>query len=150
MGAMSGSASTEIEAPIDAVWAIVERIETTPEWQRGVDSMQVLERDAEGRAARGETVTDAKIKVFTSRLRFDYEPPTRIGWVQEKGDLKSLRGAWQLEDLGDGRTRATYELEADPGALLARFLKGALEEKMRAILIDGRPRELKARAERAG
>lgn len=149
MSAMSGSASIEIDASIDAVWAIVEEIETTPDWQRGVDSMAVLERDGDGRAVRGETVTDAKIKVFTSKLRFSYEPPLRVTWVQEKGDLKSLRGSWQLDDLGAGRTRATYTLEADPGALLTRFLKGALEEKMRAILIEGRPKELKARAERA-
>ena len=52
------------------------------------------------------------------------------------------------EDLGDGRTRAAYSLEADPGALLMRFLKGALQEKMRAVLIKGRPAELKARTER--
>lgn len=148
MGSMSGSASTEIDAPIDAVWAIVREIETTPQWQRGVDSMEVLERDGEGRATRGETVTDAKIKVFTSRLTFAYEPPSRVSWVQDRGDLKSLAGSWRLEDLGDGRTRATYELRADPGALLSRFLKGGLEQKMRAILIEGRPKELKARAER--
>ena len=67
--------------------------------------------------------------------------------MQQRGDLKSMTGSWQLEDLGSGRTRATYSLQADPGALLSRFLKGALEQKMRAILIEGRPAELKARAE---
>jgi carbon monoxide dehydrogenase subunit G len=147
MAAMSGSASGEIDAPIDVVWAIVQDVETAPVWQRGIDSMHALERDGDGRATRAETVTDAKIKVFTSRLRFDYEPPRRVSWVQDSGDLKSMAGSWQLEDLGGGRTRVAYTLQADPGALLARFLKGALEEKMRAVLIDGRPAELKARAE---
>jgi carbon monoxide dehydrogenase subunit G len=150
MSAMSGSASTEIGAPIEAVWAIVQDVESAPAWQRGIDSMHALARDGDGRATRCETVTDAKIKVFTSRLAFEYEPHVRVSWVQEHGDLKSLAGSWQLEDLGAGRTRAAYTLEADPGALLTRFLKGALEQKMRAILIDGRPAELKARAERSG
>ena len=86
--------------------------------------------------------------MFDSRLGFAYEPATRLSWVQERGDLKTLTGSWLLEDLGDGRTRATYSLSADPGALLSRFVKGALEEKLRARLIDGRPAELKARAER--
>jgi carbon monoxide dehydrogenase subunit G len=144
---MSGSASADIDAPIDVVWALVQDVEATPAWQRGLDSTEALTRDADGRATSCETVTDAKIKVFKARVSFEYAPPTRLSWVQDDGDLKSMAGSWQLEDLGAGRTRATYSLQADPGALLARFLKGALEQKMRAILIEGRPAELKARAE---
>ncbi|MEJ7796956.1 MAG: SRPBCC family protein [Solirubrobacteraceae bacterium] len=147
MSAMSGSASIEIEAPIDAVWAIVQDVESAPHWQQGIDSMDALERDGEGRAICAETTTDAKVKVFKARLSFEYEPPVLVSWVQQRGDLKSMAGSWQLEDLGGGRTGAAYTLRADPGALLAQFLKGALEQKMRAILIDGRPAELKARAE---
>jgi carbon monoxide dehydrogenase subunit G len=149
MAAMSGTASTEIEVPIETVWAIVQDVESAPAWQRGIDSTDALTRDGEGRATRCETVTDAKIKVFKACVSFDYDPPVRLSWFQEQGDLKSMRGSWQLEDLGGGRTRATYALQADPGALLARFLKGALEEKLRGILIGGRPAELKARAEAA-
>ncbi len=149
MGTMSGSASTEIDAPIDVVWAIVQDVESADAWQRGIDSMEALERDADGRATRCETITDARVKVFRSRVSFLYEPSTRLSWVQEQGDLKSMTGSWQLEDIGGGRTRAAYSLQADPGALLARFIKGALEQRMRAVLIEGRPAELKARAERS-
>ena len=147
MGAISGSASTEIDAPIAAVWALVQDVESAPTWQRGIDATDALARDEEGRATICETVLDAKIKVFKARVSFDYAPPARLSWVQQQGDLKSMTGSWQLEDLGAGRTRATYSLQADPGALLSRFLKGTLEEKMRAVLIEGRPAELKARAE---
>ena len=147
MSALNGTASTEIDAPRQAVWAIVQDVESAPDWQRGIDSMQALERDGEGRATRADSVTDLSVKTFDSRLAFHYEPPGRVSWVQERGDLKSLAGSWLLEDLGDRRTRATYSLSADPGALLARFVKGALEEKLRSRLIDGRPAELKARAE---
>jgi hypothetical protein len=58
-----------------------------------------------------------------------------------------MAGSWHLEDAGGGRTRATYTLEGDPGALMGRFLKGRLEEKVRGILIEGRPGELKTRVE---
>jgi carbon monoxide dehydrogenase subunit G len=150
VGALSGSASTEIDAPIEAVWAIVQDVESAPAWQRGIDSMQALERDAGGRATSCDTVTDMKVKVFDARVSFEYDPPGALSWKQERGDLKSMIGSWQLEDLGDGRTRAVYTLHADPGALLSRFLKGALEEKLRARLIEGRPAELKARAELPG
>lgn len=147
--AMSGTVSTDIDAPIESVWAIVQDVESAPAWQRGIDATDALARDAEGRATSCETLTDLKFKVFKSRLSFAYFPPDRLSWEQEQGDLKALHGSWQLEDLGGARTRATYALHADPGALLSRFLKGALEEKLRAVLIEGRAAELKARAEAA-
>ena len=145
--AMSGTVSTDIDAPIETVWAIVQDVESAPAWQRGIDATDALTRDDQGRATSCETLTDLKFKVFKSRLSFSYSPPDRLTWKQEQGDLKALHGAWQLEDLGGARTRATYTLHADPGALLSRFLKGALEEKLRAVLIEGRAAELKARAE---
>jgi ribosome-associated toxin RatA of RatAB toxin-antitoxin module len=147
MGAMSGSASTEIDAPMDAVWAVVEDVAAAPEWQKGLDTITVLERDERGRAVRCETTTDAKLKVFTARVRFEYASPSELTWTQERGDLRSMEGSWQLEDAGDGRTRATYTLDGDPGVLMGRFLKGALEARIRGILIEGRPGELKARVE---
>ena len=147
MGAMSGSASTEIDAPMDAVWAVVEDVATAPEWQKGLDTITVLERDERGRAVQCETTTDAKLKVFTARVRFSYTSPSELTWTQERGDLRSMEGSWQLEDAGDGRTRATYTLDGDPGVLMGRFLKGALEARIRSILIEGRPGELKARVE---
>lgn len=144
---MKGSASTEIDAPIEAVWAIVQDVESAPAWQRAIDSMDPVERDGEGRLTLADSVTDLQVKPFGSRLSFAYDPPTRLSWVQERGDLKALTGSWRLEVLGPARTRATYALDADPGALLSRFVKGALEAKLRAVLIDGRPAELKSRAE---
>lgn len=150
MAAISGSASTDIDAPIETVWAIVQDVESTPAWQRGMDATDVVTRDDDGRATCCDTVTDMKVKVFKGRVNFEYAPPARLSWVQERGDLKAMHGSWQLVDLGGGRTRATYALQADPGALLSRFIKGALEERLRALLIDGRPAELKARAEAAG
>ena len=149
MGAMSGSASTEIDAPIEAVWAIVQDVESAPAWQRGIDSMQALERDGEGRATRCDTVTDMKVKVFDARLSFDYEPPARLSWVQERGDLKSMTGSWQLEDLGDGRTRATYSAERRSRRAAVALRQGrARGEAARACSSTARPAELKARAER--
>ena len=59
--------------------------------------------------------TDAKVRRLGSEIRFSYEEPSRISWVQEDGDLKSVEGSWELEDLGDGRTRVTYWLEVDLG-----------------------------------
>ena len=118
MANLGGEASAEIEAPIEEVWAVVEDVASAPDWQEGLDRMEPLERDAEGRVAVANSTTDAKVKTVTTRVRFEYDPPHRVTWRQEKGDLKSLVGSWELEDLGGGRTRATYRLDGDLGRML--------------------------------
>ena len=47
------------------------------------------------------------------------------------------------EDLGNGRTRATYKLEVDPGSV-GRIVRGPIEAAVRALLVNGRPKELAA------
>ena len=147
MANLGGTASTDIDAPLEEVWAVVEDVLTAPEWQNGLESMEALERDGERRPTLVETESDAKVKTITSEIRFSYEAPTRLSWTQEKGDLKSLVGSWDLEDLGDGRTRATYTLDGDPGRMLGMLIRGPVESAIRGMLVDGRPGELKARVE---
>ncbi len=147
MGSMSGTASTEIDAPLDRVWARVADIGRSHEWQGGVDSVRVLERDREGRPALVETHSDAGVRSIRSQLRFAYEPPVRLSWRQERGDLRVVSGAWDLEDLGGGRTRATYTLDSDPGRVLGMLVRGPVEERLRDKLVYARPGELKAAVE---
>jgi carbon monoxide dehydrogenase subunit G len=147
MARMGGSASEEIDAPMEAVWAIVEDVLTAPDWQGGLDSMTALERDDEGRPTLVETENDIKVRRIKTQVRFRYEPPTRLSWTQEKGDLKSVEGAWELEDLGNGRTRATYRLDSDPGRMLGMLIRGPVEAATRSMLVNARPGELKKRVE---
>jgi len=145
---LSGEHTVEVDAPIERCWAIAADLERAPEWQSSLVSVEVLERDGEGRPALVETVSDAKVKTVAARLRFDYAPPQRIDCVQERGDLKALRGSWRFRDLGGGRTSATYALDADPGRMLGMLLRGPAVDRVRAVLVDEAARELKARAER--
>lgn len=149
MAHMGGSASAEIDAPVDEVWAVVEDVLTAPDWQGGLVAMSALERDADGRPTLVETENDIKVRHVKTRVRFRYEPPTRLSWTQEKGDLKSVEGSWTLEDLGEGRTRATYMLDSDPGRVLGMLIRGPIEAAIRALLVNARPGELKGRVESA-
>jgi carbon monoxide dehydrogenase subunit G len=149
MAHMGGSASAEIDAPIDAVWAVVEDVLTAPDWQGGLVAVSPLERDDAGRPTLVESESDVKVKHVKTQVRFRYEPPARLSWVQEKGDLKSVEGSWVLEDLGKGRTRATYALDSDPGRLLGMLIRGPVESAVMAMLVNARPGELKARVEGA-
>jgi carbon monoxide dehydrogenase subunit G len=149
MAHLGGSASAEIDAPLAQVWAVVEDVATAPDWQGGLDRMSVLERDSEQRPTLVETENDIKVRRIKTLVRFGYDGPSRLSWTQEKGDMKSVEGSWELEDLGDGRTRATYTLDADPGRMLGLVIRGPVEAATRAIFVNGRPAELKRRVEGA-
>ena len=147
MGNIKGDRTVEIDAPIERCYEIAADIENSPEWQGSLKDVEVLERDGERRALLVETESDAKVKTVRALLRFSYEPPTGIRWVQEKGDSKSLTGSWSFEDLGGGRTRATYALEADPGRMLGMLLRGPAEGKVRDFLVGNAADGLKEKAE---
>jgi hypothetical protein len=147
MGHLGGSTSVEIDAPLEEVWAVVQDVITAPEWQGGLDKMTALERDADDRPTLVETENDIKVRRIKTLVRFRYEGPTLLAWTQEKGDMKSVEGSWELEDLGNARTRATYRLDADPGRVLGLVIRGPVEAATRAIFVNGRPGELKRRVE---
>jgi uncharacterized membrane protein len=147
MGVIKGDRSVEIDAPIERCFEIAANIEAAPEWQGSLQDVEVLERDGEKRAVLVETKSDAKVKSVRALLRFSYDEPARIEWIQEKGDTKALRGWWDFEDLGDGRTRATYALETDPGRVLGMLLRGPAEAAVRDFLLGGAAEGLKRQAE---
>jgi uncharacterized membrane protein len=147
MGVIKGDRSVEIDAPIERCYEIAADVENAIEWQGSLKDVEVLERDGDRRPMLVETVSDAKVKSVRAVLRFSYQPPTEIRWVQEKGDTKSLTGWWTFEDLGGGRTRATYGLEADPGRMLGMLLRGPAEGKVRDFLLGNAAEGLKRQAE---
>jgi uncharacterized membrane protein len=146
---IEGEKTVEIDAPVERCFEIAADIRNAPEWQGSLKDVEVLEKDSDGRAALVETESDAKVKTVRARLRFTYEEPTAVRWVQEKGDTKSLEGWWTLEDLGGGRTRASYGLSVDPGRMLGMLLRGPAEAKVRDFLLGGAADGLKQRAESA-
>ncbi len=148
MAPLIGSSTAEIDAPLEQVWALVEDVERAPDWQGGLKAMHVLERDSEGRAILCETESDAKVRTVKSIVRFRYEAPGALRWSQEKGELKSLEGSWTLEDLGGGRTRATYAIEAELGRMLGMVIRGPLVDLLRDMLAGARAGELKRTIER--
>jgi ribosome-associated toxin RatA of RatAB toxin-antitoxin module len=149
MASITGSSTAEIDAPLERVWEVVEDVEDAPNWQGGLKALRALERDGEGRAIVCESDNDAKVLTVKSTVRFQYDGPTLLSWRQEKGQLKSVDGRWELEELADGRTRATYALEVDPGRRLGMIVRGPLVDVLRDVLAGARAGELKRRVEGA-
>ena len=147
MGVLKGDRTVEIDAPIQRCFEIAANIDAAPDWQGSLQEVDVLERDDQKRATLVETKSDAKVKSVRAVLRFSYEEPARIEWVQEKGETKSLRGWWEFEDLGGERTRATYALETDPGRVLGMLLRGPMQGVVMDFLLGGAAEGLKKQAE---
>jgi len=141
MGTIDGTASAEIAAPIERVFAIAADVEGSPRWQPEIKVAECIERDG-GEQVLVHMETDAKVRTLGAEMRFSYEAPTLISWSQEEGDLKSVEGSWELEDLGDGRTRATYRLEVDLERLLGMVIRGPLVGVLRGQLVDTMPEKL--------
>jgi ribosome-associated toxin RatA of RatAB toxin-antitoxin module len=144
MPVLTGSSSTEVDVAIERCFELAEDVASAPEWQGGLVSMDVIERDQQGRPLVCDAVSDAKLRKVKTRIRFSYERPIRVAWELIEGDLNSLQGAWELEDLGGARTRVTYSLAVDPGSI-PRLIRGPIEAAARTILVNGRAEEFARR-----
>ncbi len=150
MADLEGSHTLEIDAPIAVCFEIAADVERAPEWQGAMKSARGVEFDDAGRPTLVDTQIDSGVTRNKLMLRFDYDEPNGMTWTRESGDLKSLDGRWEFEDLGDGRTRATYSLEIGlPRALamLRKGIKGPAEQKVRELLTHRPVEGLKRKAE---
>jgi uncharacterized protein YndB with AHSA1/START domain len=139
---LSGSSSADIDAPIADCWAVVQDIAQAPQWQRGLERVEVVERDDHGRALVCDTVSDAKITKVRCRIRVEYAPPHRLAFARiASDDVDEMEGSWELEEIRDGTgTRATYRLAVDPGPV--GFMARPLERAVRPLVVGGRAQEL--------
>jgi uncharacterized membrane protein len=147
MGTINGSHTVEIEAPISEVWEVAADVPASPAWQGSLETVETRETYPDGRAKVVDTTSDAKVKTTKQRLRFSYDEPSGMSWVQEKGDVKSLEGHWEFTELAPDRTRATYSLAIDPGRMLGMLVKGPVVDKVKEHLTKGAAEGLKSQVE---
>jgi hypothetical protein len=147
MGKLIASHTVEIDAPRNRVYEAAANVPGAVDWNPAMERVDVLETDAEGRATLVETEADVKVKKSKSTLRFSYDEPNGLTWVQEKGDVKSVDGRWELEEIDADHTRATYALEVDPGRMLGMLLRGPVEGQVKEFLTKGAAEGLKRHIE---
>ena len=141
--AIEGTATEVINAPIERVYEVAADVENSPTWQPEIKDAEVLKRDSDGNQIKVRTQADAKVKTMTSELEFSFDAPNGLSWKQTKGDSKSLTGSWSFEDLGDGTTKATYEMTVDLGRTLGLVIRGPIVDLLRGQLVDSMPGKLK-------
>jgi ribosome-associated toxin RatA of RatAB toxin-antitoxin module len=135
----------EIAATPQACFDALTDYERLPEWQGAVKSIQVLERDDEGRGSVVEYEVDAKVKRVRYRLRQEHDPPGRLGSEYLGGDFRDFSGEWRFIGLGNGRTRVELDLRVDPG----RFVPGPVRRAISDAVMRRALGDLKAHLEHA-
>ena len=149
MGGLNWAEHTiEIDAPIETCFEAIVDYESFPEWQRAVVDTEVLDRHKDGLGKKVNLIVDAKVRKVDYTLDYRYRRPTLIEWDFVEGNgINDADGSYTFEDLGGGRTRATYKFGLEVGIPLpgpvarrARVAKqvGGGEDRV-VIVLDGPP-----------
>ena len=132
-----------INTPVEKVFAVIKDYERYPEFLPEVKSTRLSNR-------RGDEVdvlyeVDV-LKRIRYTLRLKEEPPNRISWTFVEGEvMRDNRGHWLLEDLGGGKTRATYNIEMKLGPLVPKSIVNVLVDSSLPKMLEA----FKKRAESA-
>ena len=125
-----------IAAPSTAILDAIIDVDVYPEWQRDVQSVEVLDRDAAGRPVRARFVVDARLFTATYTLDYTYTDDA-VRWELVSSDqLRELDGGYTVTDGGDGTSTVTYELQVDPTISVPRFMRRAAAEKIVRSALD--------------
>ncbi len=125
-----------IAASLAEILDAIINVDVYPEWQRDVQSVDVLDRDAQGRPARARFVVDARLFTATYTLDYTYTDDA-VRWELVSSDqLRELDGGYTVTDGGDGTSTVTYELRVDPAISVPRFMRRAAAEKIVRSALD--------------
>jgi ribosome-associated toxin RatA of RatAB toxin-antitoxin module len=136
--------TTTIRAPAQACFDALTDYERLPEWQGAVTSVEILERDEQGRGLVVEYAVDARLKTVRYRLRQIYDEPHRLASEYLGGDFRGFSGEWRFTEREDGTTDVELDLDIDPG----RFVPGPVRSAIREYVMTRAVRDLKRHVER--
>lgn len=119
MGTFTFHATTELDAPVEAVW---DYVTTHDEWRQPfVASVEQIAGDGPQVGARYENT--ASMGPTTMTLVNEVvacDPHNELQWTQiSDGSVRTELGSYRLDDLGDGRTRFTVEHRTHTSGLMA-------------------------------
>jgi carbon monoxide dehydrogenase subunit G len=139
------TSSVDIDVTPDQVMAVIVDFEQYPAWVQGMKKVEVVRRDADGRAEQVHFDLDAGVKdAYT--LSYDYAGPQTLHWHLVEGKLmRGMDGTYELSPAGSG-THVTYRLAVD----LAIPMIGMLRRKAEKVIIDTALKGLKKRVESLG
>lgn len=137
-------ATVRIHAPREVVWSLITSCPESLSMVPGLEACQVMETAADRSWQRIRHVMNYSwyIPKLTYEIRASYDRPSRVSIERISGDLRILRGSWELSSDGDF-TVAHYTVDLMPGFWVPQWLvRSALRHDLPKML-----RALRARAE---
>jgi ribosome-associated toxin RatA of RatAB toxin-antitoxin module len=144
------SSSIVVDAPAADVMAVIADFAAYPAWAKGVTTADVVasyddaDPAAHGRAEKVFFALDVAPIKDEYTLAYVWDGDRQVTWTLVQGKmLRSLDGAYVLDEVSPGRTEVTYRLALDVSIPLI----GMLKRKGEKILIDTALKGLKKRVE---
>jgi ribosome-associated toxin RatA of RatAB toxin-antitoxin module len=136
--------SITINAPREAVFDVIADVERYPDFLPEVKGIKVSNK----RGNESDVQYTAEIvKTIKYTVRLKEERPGRVSWTFVDGEfMKDNRGSWELEDLGNGTTKATYHIEIALGALVPKTIVTALVDTQLPKMLENFKRRSEAHA----
>jgi len=142
----NSAGSISIEAPFEAVTAILFDIAKYPTWSTSIKSVEILGTDDQGRATSAKLSIDAGM--MRDRVSLDYDwslAPGKLSFSLSDADLLTgMDGAYIIEAQDSDTTKVTYELTVS----LSMPLPAMMRTKAEKTTIDQALAQLKAFAEK--
>lgn len=133
----------EISAPAKDVFAVATDLASYPEWNSNITKVEILQRDDSDRPTKVWMEVDAKLKIISYTLDYDYsDAPGTLSWTLVDGDVRELEGSYAFDESGDV-TQVSYEMRIDPGFFVPTLLRRQAERQIARAALEG----LKARVE---
>jgi len=129
--------SIDVKATAEELFEAATDFDSYPEWNPNIKETRIEETDADGLPTKVWFNVDAKIKVISYTLSYDYsDAPESFSWTLDNGDVKKLTGSYTFDEFDDV-TEVRYEMSIDPGFPVPGFLKKQAEKQIaRAALED--------------
>jgi len=129
MSELSTSTIT-IDAPIDAVRAILFDLASYPTWSTAIKSAEVKETDDQGRATSVKVSIDAGMMKDRVLLNYDWSAaPDRLEFSLEDADLlTAMNGAYITKAIDADTTSVTYELGVEVSMPIPAMMRTKAEK----------------------
>jgi ribosome-associated toxin RatA of RatAB toxin-antitoxin module len=132
---MAGATRTiTINAPVEKVFDIITNYDRYPEFLPEVKKITTGKR--QGNTVEVHYEVDV-VKRIRYSIRVTEDRPKRMSWTFIEGEvMKDNKGSWTLEPEGEGKTRATYNVEMALGALIPKAIINTLTETQLPKMLD--------------
>ncbi|TRZ55021.1 MAG: polyketide cyclase / dehydrase and lipid transport [Streptomycetaceae bacterium] len=141
----SSRSTITIDAPLAAVTEALFTLENYPEWSSSIKSVEVVNRDDQGRVTKVKMTIDAGMMKDRVILDYDWsEAPARLSFSLDDADLLTgMDGAYIIKSIDEESTEVTYELTVS----LSMPIPAMMRQKAEKTTIDQALAQLKATLE---